>query len=123
MEWYGVVYRFPGRPNSSLIFCSVSLSICPRMEGDWIADMYFIILRIPWVINMHGMLRPRFCEEPWRIDVGNLLQKPDAWRPTFNIGDVICFHSFRERESAGAGYLRAFKMVVFMERRAFCGEM
>ena len=92
--WNGMVYRLPGSPNSSFMFCSVSLSIWPRMEGEWIADIYFIIFSIPWVRNMHhGIFRPRLFVVPCLRAVGILLQNPDAWRPTCSIGVVIVFHS------------------------------
>ena len=68
---------------------------------------------------MQGMLRPRLFVVPCLRAIGSLLQNPAAGRPTFNIGAIIDFHSFRDREREGAGYFSVLRMVECMERRAF----
>ena len=115
--------RFPGRPSSSLVVCSVKQSICPRIVLEEIDEIYFINFIIPWVRNMQGMLRPRLFIVPCLRAVGSLLQNPAAGRPTFITGDIIFFQSLRGREREGAGYLSVLRMVECMESKAFWGEV
>ena len=116
-------YKLPGNPSSSFIFCSVSRSIWPRIEVEEMAVIYFITFIMPWVRNMQGILSPKLFGVPCLIGVGILLQNPEACRPTFNIGVVIFFQSLRVKERAGAGYLRVLRIVEWIERRAFCGDI